>query len=707
MAAASDANVIHIIHFNDVYNINPIIKKDASGAVTNVIGGAARFQTFINTLSPLKPLILFSGDFLSPSDISTVTKGEHMVPIMNGVGITCAMIGNHDLDYGNKHCIEMLAKLKYPVLNTNIMTPSNEVATGDLTVDSKLELQPLGKCMTSYIHKYNDNCNVGILGISENWSETLPILPENGVVYLDFIQECQKRVDELKNNKDNKIDLMIVLTHSRLLNDQLLASKITGVDLICGGHDHMYFCGMHDDTKTMIVKSGTDFKNVSWLQVQLNSDGDQIQTCQQAQKIEQELSKSLNEKKGAFKGPRYTFLNRYYNIDINLKADQVTEKLVHDLSAAFQQQMGQTIGYLAAPIDCRFSTVRSQESTAGNFVADVIRRAYRCDVVFLCGGALRADRILPAGKFTYKDILDLVPFQDSIVVIKMKGSSIIKVLEHGVSGVPKADGKFPQISGLRFLYDPAQPIGQRVKKVWIERYVDERISSFAKSLSSLKGGQSPNAEQQDVEEKDAANDDDDGDEVEVGLDDEEDQMEIIKHDQVYKLATRQYIANGGDGYTVFEQETVETIVDEEAGVPMSVILRNFFWAVDSVNRLLKMSDDVEKQKEAKKRTQRFSLTPLKRATSLIAKEKWTVDGDEESDKKTESETVARYADQIRIKPQIEHRIMTVDEQVDLQSVEMQPMKQFFSRLPSFISMKHLPRRQSLMAILSEIEQENT
>ena len=45
----------------------------------------------------------------------------------------------------------------------------------------------------------------------------------------------------------------------------------------------MYYCGMDDTTKTMIVKSGTDFKNVSWMQIQLNNDKEGIDQSEQAQ----------------------------------------------------------------------------------------------------------------------------------------------------------------------------------------------------------------------------------------------------------------------------------------------------------------------------------------------------------------------------------------------------------------------------------------
>lgn len=179
-------------------------------------------------------------------------------------------------------------------------------------------------------------------------------------------------------------------------------------------------------------------------------------------------------------------MNRYYDIDANIEPDATTEQLVYDLSADFKKQMAKTIGYLNADIDARFSVVRSQESTSGNFMADVVRRAYHCDGVILCGGMLRADRIMPAGKFTYGDILDIVPFQDSIVVLKLKGSSIVKALEHSVSGVPKAEGRFPQISGIRFLYDGTAEKGKRIRNVWISRYIESKIKSFKTAFENMK-----------------------------------------------------------------------------------------------------------------------------------------------------------------------------------------------------------------------------
>ena len=61
-------------------------------------------------------------------------------------------------------------------------------------------------------------------------------------------------------------------------------------------------------------------------------------------------------------GTKWTFLNRYYDIDGRIEPDAETEQMVEDLSGDFKKQMSKTMGYLNAEIDARFSVVRSRES---------------------------------------------------------------------------------------------------------------------------------------------------------------------------------------------------------------------------------------------------------------------------------------------------------------------------------------------------------
>ncbi|CAG2057801.1 unnamed protein product [Timema podura] len=86
--SAMGVSTVTILHYNDVYNVEP--------RVVEPVGGAARFCAAIKTFSHLNPLVLFSGDIFSPSMLSTFTKGEQMVSVLNECGTHCAVFGNHD-----------------------------------------------------------------------------------------------------------------------------------------------------------------------------------------------------------------------------------------------------------------------------------------------------------------------------------------------------------------------------------------------------------------------------------------------------------------------------------------------------------------------------------------------------------------------------------------------------------------------------------
>jgi 5'-nucleotidase len=83
---------LRFLHYNDVYHIE--------AGSRDPVGGAARFQSLVNRYrsDPSfagKPALLtfFSGDAFNPSLESSVTKGKHMVPVLNLIGTDVACVG--------------------------------------------------------------------------------------------------------------------------------------------------------------------------------------------------------------------------------------------------------------------------------------------------------------------------------------------------------------------------------------------------------------------------------------------------------------------------------------------------------------------------------------------------------------------------------------------------------------------------------------
>ena len=123
-------------------------------------------------------------------------------------------------------------------------------------------------------------------------------------------------------------------------------------------------------------------------------------------------------------------------------------KLVNNLSGEFLKEIEKPIGFINNNLETRFKIIRKYESNACNLICDIVRNAYKCDCVILCGGGIRSDKIHEKGIITFKDILDLVPFQDPIMIKEIYGISIINALEHAIANLPKLEGRFAHVSGI-------------------------------------------------------------------------------------------------------------------------------------------------------------------------------------------------------------------------------------------------------------------
>jgi 2',3'-cyclic-nucleotide 2'-phosphodiesterase (5'-nucleotidase family) len=138
------------------------------------------------------------------------------------------------------------------------------------------------------------------------------------------------------------------------------------------------------------------------------------------------------------------------------------------MQAKLDADLSVEIGTTDGPLDSRRNIVRSQESAVGNLIADAMRAANGADVAITNGGGIRADRTYDAGtKLTRKDILTELPFGNVTVVTEVTGQNILDALENGLSQVENGAGRFPQVSGLKIVANLKQPAGQRLVSVMV------------------------------------------------------------------------------------------------------------------------------------------------------------------------------------------------------------------------------------------------
>ncbi|KIE02387.1 5'-nucleotidase, partial [Metarhizium majus ARSEF 297] len=489
-----DVPDVRLLHYNDVYHV------DAASA--EPVGGLARFMTLCKEYQEGKQfenqpkiLTLFSGDAFNPSLESSVTKGRHMVPVLNAIGTDCACVGNHDFDFGVKQFEYLVGKCTFPWLIANVLDP-------DLGEDV-----PIGNAKRTHMLTTSNGIKVGLIGLGEReWLATINSLPPN-LVYKSASATARELVPKLR---EQGAEIIICLSHMREPNDNKLAEQTDGlIDIILGGHDHYY---SHSFIKgTHVLRSGTDFKQLSYIEARRKTDG----------------------------AKRWDFDIWRRDITSEVPEHEETAKLVGELTSKLQKSLSRPIGWTAMPLDARFSTVRIKESNLGNFVCDVMRRYHNADCTIMASGTIRGDQVYPPGVVRIKDITTCFPFEDPVVCLRVKGQAIWDALENGVSTYPALEGRFPQVSNIVFEFDPSREPGKRLNFMQI-------------------GGRPYNPE------------------------------------DVYVLVTRGYMGRGKDGYTSLlvssEGGSAHEIVDEENGILISAILRQYFMALRTIGQWKRISD---------------------------------------------------------------------------------------------------------------------
>ncbi|KAA0166837.1 hypothetical protein FNF31_01212 [Cafeteria roenbergensis] len=349
---------------------------------------------------------------------------------------------------------------------------------------------------------------VGVVCLAEYaWLETLT------TVSLDQLEfeppaDCVRRLSPVLRDHLG-CDFVVALAHMRLPNDRALAFEAQRhVDVVLGGHDHdlaFEMCGA-----VPVVKSGTEF----WWLSEVVLDSGRMRTAAQAKEEVEAAAAACRRDFGAptaptvgpdamqggwawgegdvanpavgvavvpgLSPPSTATVSRLPggvdralkpHVSVRLFETRAVPALPEDPEAlaiiakwadAVEERLKEKLGETSAALDARFSEVRTRETNIGSILTDLMRDAVHADCALLNGGTIRANSIIGPGQFTMRDLVSLLPMQDPVVKLKVTGRQLVDALENGVSKWPALEGRFPQVSGIRFAFDPSLPPGERV-----------------------------------------------------------------------------------------------------------------------------------------------------------------------------------------------------------------------------------------------------
>lgn len=452
-AMAADTVKLTILGVGDLYNFDE----------GKVRGGFARLNALAKAEKAANPntLYVFDGDMLSPSLMSGLDKGQNTIDLTNIVPFDIAVPGNHEFDFGKDNFFDKVAKSKYPWATISITTADGKPLPG----------------LQGVMMKEMAGLKIALIPISEDDTPTVSSPGD-----LKFLPSVPTAVAAAKQARKDGADLVIGVVQTPHSQDfEMMASH--AFDVIMSGDDHDYMTAY--DGITAYVETSIDAKYMSPIDLNVTID-------------------TKDGKRSVKWTPNFRFIDT-----ATVAPDPETQKMVDTLKGQLDKSLNVVIGSTDVALDSRRNVVRGEESAMGNLIADAMRDATGADIAITNGGGIRGDKTYDAGaQLTRRDMLTELPFGNKTVVTEIPGSQVLAALENGVSQVADGAGRFPQVSGLQFVYDPKAPAGSRVASVMV-------------------GGKPLNM------------------------------------DTVYKVATNDYMLAGGDGYTALGGGKV--LVNDTAG----------------------------------------------------------------------------------------------------------------------------------------------
>ena len=395
---------VQFLLVNDVYQLDP-----AGGR-----GGLSRVATLVRELRRETPQTLFvlGGDTLSPSVLSTLFQGRQMIEAWNALGLDAAVFGNHEFDFGPDVLQQRIRESRFPWLGANVVEPATR--------------RRWGGAQAGLVREWS-GVRVGVIGV------TLPRAarssnPGPRIAFEQPAESARRSLAEL-----GALDLRVALTHLEIEQDRALAGAVP-LDVILGGHDHVPM--VETEGRTLIIKAGADAINVGQVEYEVGCGAQLL-------------------------GRRHRLIP--VGADITEAPDVAA--LIARYHAQASPQLNRPVTVLRTALDGRDIVVRREPAPFGRFVAEVMRERMGADVALLNGGAIRGNRVIPAGPLSLRDVVALLPFGNTVALLETDGAALLASLERAVEALPQPAGRFLQTAGLDYAFDAGRPPGSRLLSV--------------------------------------------------------------------------------------------------------------------------------------------------------------------------------------------------------------------------------------------------
>jgi 2',3'-cyclic-nucleotide 2'-phosphodiesterase (5'-nucleotidase family) len=499
-----EATLLYISDFHG--QLTPLSQAADTLGPSFGIGGAAYLKPWFDWYRAeamnFTSLTLSGGDAVGASPpISNFFGDKPTMLTLNMLGLTADTLGNHNFDRGSQYLrSELIPLAQFPYLSANTVFASNN------------KYPPEWK--PSQVFQF-DGFKLGVVGYTLPELATL-IFPG----YLDPFKVTDPaaaiNAEAAKLRSKGGVNAVVAVGHiggdgtnvtspTGALID--LANSLTGVDALMGGHTHTQYITTANGV--LVAESPNSGQRFTRIRLVVNPK-----------------TKAVVYKTADYHKPW----------DIGVTPDPAIQAYLDDLTAQLAPIFNTVIGTSTVKVPradaCGRADGRLCESLIGDITTDALRVTYSTDFAITNSGGLRADLTCPfpdiAGDFcpsftpppypiTRGQVLAVLPFGNVVFTVDISGAELKTFLENGVSAMPAANGRFPQVSGLCFTYDISAPAGSRVTGA-VRQAADGSCTGAPVDLTAAS---------------------------------------------TYKIAENDFMATGGDGYpNVYARGTTQDIMDQ-------------------------------------------------------------------------------------------------------------------------------------------------
>ena len=362
-------------------------------------------------------LLMDAGDFIQGDPTVSVSEGATAVELMNMAGYDVVSMGNHEFDYGYENMKTLAATAEFPIVDANVLY-NGKVAFED-----------------NVVFTAPDGTKIGVFGLDtpETATKAHPAKIQ-GVTFLaeDKLFDCAKK--QVAALEAEGCDYIVCLGHLGIDDESTgnrsidLLKKVSGIDVFIDGHSHSTLgevtaaAEAAGITGTAVTSTGTKLENVGVVTI----NGESISAT------------------------------------VTALADLTAEDAdIAARAAAIQKEIDDDYGTVFAKTEVALNGEkdpgnRTEETNLGDLICDALvwgakKNGETVDAAVTNGGGIRAS--IAAGNITKKDINTVLPFGNTLGIVKVTGAELLEALEASTYCTPAAIGGFPQVSGIEFTVD--------------------------------------------------------------------------------------------------------------------------------------------------------------------------------------------------------------------------------------------------------------